>query len=526
MTTELWSFLKDPHSYPHPPHRVRVIETHSAWVFLASPYVYKVKKPVNLGFLDFSTLEKRQHFCNREVELNQRLSPDVYLGVIPISRHQGRLVFGDSGRIIEYAVKMRLLSPAGFLDRRLERQEVRREDLDRIAQVLKAFYEAQAPSRDIEAWGRIEKLKLSTDENFRQTRPFLGQTLDRGVWEAVRAYTERFYERHRPLFQRRIQEQWIRDCHGDLHLEHIHLTSRSLHIYDCIEFNDRLRYIDVASDVAFLAMDLDFHGHSDLARHFTDDMARALGDPDLERLLDFYKCYRAYVRGKVECLQGQTPGLSQFQMAAHQEMARRYFRLALNYAVRGSEPLVLAVMGRIGSGKTTLSKRLSERLGWDLFSSDRVRKQLAGLPLYQRTDRRARTGLYSTAMTARTYRALLDRAGEIVRTGRGVVLDATFGRRLHREWLEQRCREWKASFCVLETRVSNGLLRARLKRREQDTTEISDARLEDFESLDSRYEPPKELTPGRTLSLTTEGDPRSSLKAALRALAERRADHS
>ncbi|MDW8366766.1 MAG: hypothetical protein RMK49_13050 [Abditibacteriales bacterium] len=282
-----------------------MVQTHASFVALAFPYVYKVKKAVNFGFLDFSTLERRQFFCEREVKLNRRLCPEVYLGVVPISLKGGHLTFGEGDEVVEFAVKMRELSEGDMLHRRLERGDVSPQDIERVALTLKDFYESQSPTVEVESWGRIERLRISTDENFRQTEAFIGWSLSRPAFEAIRFYTDEFYARHAALFESRVREGWIRDGHGDLHTAHIHISPQTLHIYDCVEFNDRLRYVDVASDVAFLAMDLDFHGRADLSRHFVACMARALGDDNMLRLMDFYKCYRAYVRGKVESLRSR-----------------------------------------------------------------------------------------------------------------------------------------------------------------------------------------------------------------------------
>ena len=275
---ELLAFLLDARSYPHRPKQVRLKQTHSSYVLLAAPYAYKIKKPVNFGFLDFSTLEKRRYFSEREVELNRRLCPDVHLGVVPISLRAGRLTFGPGDEIVEYAVKMRQLEDRYFFLRLLKKDQIGTKDLDRIVSVLKAFYEAQKPTEEIAAWGRIESLKISTDENFRQTEDFIGFTISRPAFETIRFYTDNFYTRNAGLFESRIRGQRIRDCHGDLHLEHIHIAPTRLSIYDCIEFNDRFRCIDIANDVAFLAMDLDYHHRPDLSKEFTARIADALGD--------------------------------------------------------------------------------------------------------------------------------------------------------------------------------------------------------------------------------------------------------
>ena len=234
---------------------------------LAAPYAYKIKKPVNFGFLDFSTLGKRHYFSEREVVLNRRLCPTVHLEVVPIFLREGRLAFGAFDEIVEYAVKMRKLEDRYFMLRLLKKGQVGPQELDRLVSTLKTFYEGQNPTEEVAAWGRIEKLKISTDENFRQTEDFIGFTISQPAFETIRFYTDNFYLRNADLFETRIREQRIRDCHGDLHLEHIHISPATLSIYDCIEFNDRFRYIDVANDVAFLAMDLDFHGRPDLSRN-------------------------------------------------------------------------------------------------------------------------------------------------------------------------------------------------------------------------------------------------------------------
>ena len=250
----LLAFLRDPASYPHHPRELRELHTHGSLVFVVPPLVYKIKKPVDLGFLDFSTLEKRRHFCEREVELNSRLAPGVYLGVESITREDDGFAFGGSGPVVEWAVKMECLPAGGFLDARIKAGTAGEAELERVAQTLAAFYQKQRQTPEIATWGTIAKLRVSTDENFAQTEEFVGKTLSRTAFEAIRSFTNACYERRRERFERRVPEGWIRDCHGDLHLDHVHVTDDELHIHDCIEFNDRFRYVDVANDVAFLAM--------------------------------------------------------------------------------------------------------------------------------------------------------------------------------------------------------------------------------------------------------------------------------
>jgi hypothetical protein len=496
-----------------------MIQTHASFVALAFPYVYKVKKAVNFGFLDFSTLEKRRFFCEREVKLNRRLCPQIYLGVVPISLKRGHLIFGEGDEVVEYAVKMRELSEGDLLHRRLERGDVRLEDMERVALALKDFYGSQTPTVEVESWGRMERLRVSTDENFRQTEAFIGWSLSRPAFEAIRFYTDEFYARHAALFESRVREGWIRDCHGDLHAEHIHITPQSLHIYDCVEFNDRLRYVDVASDAAFLAMDLDFNGRADLSRHFVACMAKALDDAGMIPLMDFYKCYRAYVRGKVESLSSREKEVPRAERMVSRARARRYFRLALQYAVAGSQPTAFVVMGRVGSGKSALARALADELGWEVLSSDRTRKELAGVPLHRRGDAAARAALYSKTMTEKTYTALFEKAARLLKEGHSVLLDATFRRRAHRDQLRKQLKRLGVPYRFIEAQVPDDVARQRLWQREQKPEEISDARLEDFAVLNRLYEPPKELCSDRLLAINTAAAPELTLTDVLKGLA-------
>ena len=516
---QLLPFLLNPQSNPHRPRTVRLVQTHASFVFIAPPFVFKVKKPVNFGFLNFSTLEKRRHFCEREVALNRRLSPNIYLGVVPISTREGRFTFGEGDEVVEYAVQMRRLANGYFLDQLLERGGLLPGDLDRIAVALKEFYLAQDPTEEVESWGRIVRLRIGTDENFRQTKEFIGHTISRPAFETIRLYTDQFYKRHAGLFQSRVRNRWIRDCHGDLHLEHIHLTPRALHIYDCIEFNDRFRYVDVASDAAFLAMDLDYEGRPELARYFARRMAAELNDDGMPLLMDFYKCFRAFVRGKVESLHSVAHAAPEKEREAATERARRYYRLALQYTVAGSRPLVLAVMGPIASGKSTLAHALGAELGWEVYSSDYVRKKMAGFPLYERSGAAARRRLYSAAMTEDTYDRLLTTAEAQAKNGHSVILDATFARREHRELLAERFGRRGFTWRVFEAQASNAAVKQRLRAREAKPDEVSDARLEDFAMLTRLYEPPVELPAGQRAKVRTFGPLDQTVTKALQNLA-------
>ncbi len=520
---EWLAFLRDPASYPHRPEDVEVIQTHISYVALASPYVYKVKKPVNFGFLDFSTLERRRYYCGEEVRLNRRLCPATYEGVVPVLRRHGTLAFAEDDRdddgaedeVVDYAVKMKQLADGFFLHQWLAQGALTPAHLDRVVAALAAFYRAEKPTPGGAAWGRTEKLKISTDENFAQTEPFVGDLISRSAFEAVRYFTNRFYDYHARLLNRRRAEGHVLDCHGDLRLEHVHLTPEAVCIYDGIEFSERLRYIDVANDVAFLAMDLDFNGQPGLAAYFTRSMVRVLDDPDLPVLLDFYKSYRAYVRAKVEHMRSREVEVPEAERQASRARAKRYYRLALRYAVAGSKPLVVVVMGNIGSGKSTIARLLGDALGWEVFSSDRTRKELAGVPVYERGDQAAREALYTRRLTLATYDALRDRALERYGKHQGTVLDASYSRRNLRDTLRAALRQDSIPYRFVELKASEATVKARLRARENAHGLVTDARLEDFETLRTRYQAPDDLEEARHFTVSSDGSPEEAAREAL-----------
>ena len=519
----LISFLELPASYPHGPPEIHSIQTHISWVFIARPFVFKVKKAVNFGFLDFSSLEKRHHFCQREVELNRRLCPDVYLGVVPIYRTGSDFSFKADGEVAEYSVKMKELPCGWFLSELLAKGLVGETEINRVISCLHRFYESETPSREIEEWGTPEKLKISTNENFVQVESFAGRTISPAAFETIRHFTNRFYAAHENLFRDRIRRHRIRDCHGDLHLDHIHITPESTTIFDCIEFNDRFRFIDIANDLAFLAMDFDFEGRSDLANLLLQTAAREFRDPEMLNVSDFYKCYRAFVRGKVESIQAMEP--ETVNPEEHIKQAARYFRLALRYAVSDSEPLVLVVMGRVGTGKTTVARQLGIELDWPVFSSDQIRKMLAGIPWTERTATERRDEVYSEQMTEQTYKQLVEHGLAAVESHGGVVLEATFSNRVHREFLCRECEKVHVRFQFVELDVDLGEIKRRLKARNESTGEISDARLEDLEKLNAAYEPPSELATG-LITVSADDSVSDTVKAGLLRLTEKSASRT
>ena len=327
---ELVQALLDPKIYPDATQGVELVQTQMSFVFLADDCVYKVKKPVNLGYLDYTTLDKRRFYCQREVELNQRLCPDAYLGVVPIIEHGGHFSIGGQGKAIEYAVKMRRLPQEAMMDVLLADNKVSLAMLTGVSEKLAEFHRKAETNASISAFGDLDTIIVNTEENFSQTANYIGNTISKEKYQRIKAYTNRFIEENSALFRQRIANGRIRDCHGDLHAAHI-CFGNGICIYDCIEFNDRFRYCDVASEVAFLAMDLDHYGRADLSRHFVDAYVTRSQDKEMVALLNFYKRYRAYVRGKVESLKLDDPHISEEEKVRVLAIARNYFELAESY---------------------------------------------------------------------------------------------------------------------------------------------------------------------------------------------------
>lgn len=525
LTGELLHFLKRPGSYPHAPGEVRHIQTHISHVFIVPPYVYKLKKPVDFGFLDYSSLAKRRKYCRREVQLNRRLTEDIYLGVVGIVRREGGYLIGsvdqdpDSGSVVEYAVKMRKLSDEYFLHSYIEEGRLTDRHLDRVAERLARFYTGQQGSKELAEWGAMEKVKVNTDENFNQTKRFIGDTIEGDTFRAIRHYTDAYYEQHRDLFRQRREEGRVVDGHGDLHLEHIYITPDEVMVYDCIEFNDRFRYGDLAADLAFLAMDLDFRGCWREQRYFVSRMTGKLGDRDLERIITFYKCYRAYVKGKVKSLQSTEEEVPPGERGEAADLASRYFSLSLRYALLGSDAMVVIFMGRVGTGKSTLAGWLSDRLKVSRYSSDHIRKRSMGLPLTDRTPRDQRPKLYSREMSEHTYGVLGDKAAGSDEST--VILDATYSKKGDREKLVEKLESGGRDYLFVEARCPDGTIKERLRGREEQIGVVSDARLEDFEKLSKAYEPPAELDASHLIPVDTNQSIEDSIRALYAQLAGR-----
>jgi len=331
---ELVAALLEPAAYPEPTRRVELIQTHISYIFLTDRHAYKLKKPVDFGFLDFSTLRKRHYYLEQELVLNRRLAPEIYLAVLPIVVHGGQARMGAAGHPREYALQMVRMPQEAMMDAVAARGELNPGIMDRLIAKLVPFYAAAATGPRVNKFGQPAVIAYNHEESFAQVAAFIGRALSRTAYDDIAAYSRGFLAREGDLFARRIRDGRIRDCHGDLHMENICLAN-GLYIFDCIEFNYRFRYSDVAADIDFLAMDLDFHGLESLGEYFVSRFAAAAGDPEIVRLVNFYKCYRAYVRGKINAFASQEAELTPSQQEQALRTARAYFELAWRYARQG-----------------------------------------------------------------------------------------------------------------------------------------------------------------------------------------------
>lgn len=498
---EVCRAMADPAFYPHPVILLERRETHISVVFLTGTYVYKLKKPVDFGFLDYRRIESRLHFCKREVSLNRRLSIGVYAGVVSICRDStGRLYLSEGEKAVEYAVKMMQLPEDESLRALLRSGNVVSSQMETLGRHLADFYSSSSRNPEIDHLGHPDVVAYNMEENFRQLEAFVGGLGLAEEWEFIREVSRSFFQYWRELFERRVLTGRIRDGHGDLRTEHIYFHD-GIQIIDCIEFNDRFRYGDVVADLAFLHMDMEHLGHSDLSLAGLAAYAEQAGDHTIYTLLDFYAAYRALVKAKVACLRS-TEVHSAHERSLLEDEARDYLRLAYRYAIQFSRPTLWVFMGLPASGKSSLAEAIARTLSLHLFQSDSVRKEwvghLLGLPEVAPYDQ----GLHRTEIRHRVYGKMLALAQEKLKNGHSVALDATFS---HRKWRDQVRRlavDLDTGLIFVECACSEATLVERLKGREE-VPGLSDARLQHLPDMIRESEETTELSPEILLRVDT-----------------------
>lgn len=329
---ELLEFLSDPENYPEKSKSLKIVQTHISFIFILDDYVYKIKKPVNFGFLDFTTLEKRKYYSLKEVEINKRLARDIYIGVVPISKIKDKFEFSDKNPV-EYAVKMKRL-PEEFLLSNLIKKGIREEDLIRIANKIAKFHDEAETSENILSMGEIEKIKINTDENFEQTEKYKNITIKDKDHEFIKNKVNNFYEDFKDLFKERIKNKKIKDCHGDLRMEHICVLEKDIIIFDAIEFNERFRYHDILNDIAFLTMEMNYEGFEKERKIIEDNWFKVCEkekSEDILKLYYFYLSYRSFVRGKVTSFLLDDPYINFEEKEKIKEKAKKFFMLSKIY---------------------------------------------------------------------------------------------------------------------------------------------------------------------------------------------------
>jgi len=482
--------LLRPDAYPEDTKNVRLVQTHVSFIFITDNFAYKIKKPVDFGFLNFTTIDRRRFYCSEEVRLNRRLCPDIYLGVVELREAASGVSFCGEGKIIDYAVRMKRLPEERMLDRMLSEGKVTELEIRRIARTIAGFHLDAERGEAINDYGRVAAIHNNWEENFQQIEKFTGISIQATDLSIIRGYIENFIKENEALFAQRLENGFIRDCDGDIHMENICLTD-PVCIFDCIEFNNRFRYTDTAADIAFFLMDLDFHGKREFAKPFLEEYCTVTGDSGLLPVLDFYMIYRAFVRGKVESLKMAEAEVPDEERIIAAEKAGRYFRLARGYILRKRmPPTMIITCGVMGSGKSTAAQALAFELGMDILSSDALRKKMSNTTQGKRGLDEYGKGIYSPSFDEAVYRGLLFMSEESLKSGRNLIVDATFRRRSDRHTFAGLAAKSGVSFFIVHTFCPDSLAKERLIARAMEPSAVSDGRWEIYQPQMDEFEPP------------------------------------
>lgn len=467
--------MQQPSFYDHPVAQVELIETHISWVFLAGEFAYKLKKPVNFGFLDFSTLAKRQHYCREEVRLNRRFAPQLYLDVKTIGGDRCAPVL-DAEPPLEYAVKMKRFDQQAQLDRMLAAGLLGSEQVAAFARYIAQCQQRATVAGAEVSFGLARMVIAPTEENFAQIEPRL-LAAERQQLAAVKTWSRRTAGKLTPLFEQRKANGFIRECHGDLHLANMAWIDGQPILFDGIEFNENLRWIDVISDVAFLVMDLDDRQEFLLSWHFLNRYLQETGDYQGLLLLKFYQVYRAMVRAKVTCLRLSQTGLSATERAAELALYHSYLDLASSYTTDPTRALIIT-HGLSGSGKSTFIRKLADDYGAIHLQSDRERKRLHGLAATAKSHSTLTGGIYTDQAHAATYEQLQQLAETVLTAGFSVIVDATFLKKAQRNPFHQLAEKLQVPLTILDFSVTEAELRRRIQQRVGKGIDASEATLE------------------------------------------------
>lgn len=468
--------------YPHPVKLpIELIQTHISCVFLTGEYAYKLKKNVNFGFLDFSSLEKRRHFLAEELRLNKPLAPELYLEILPIRQQGEKYSLEGEGEIVEYVLKMRQFPQENLFINLFTAGKLSEADIENWAKVVAKFHQETTTNEYILGFGTVEKIKQSVDENYQQTSKYIGITQTQQQYAATKAFTEQFFRKNAALFAKRQADKKIKECHGDLHLKNICLWQNKIQLFDRIEFNEPFRFVDTMYDVAFAVMDLDARGRQDFSNIFLNTYLEQTGDWEGAQLLPLYLSRQAYVRAKVNSFLLDDPNIPAAVKEEAKKAAADYYHLAWQYTQRNPGKITM-MSGLSGSGKSTTAKKIALETNSIIIRSDAVRKHLAGIPLSSKgTD-----DIYTPAMSEKTYQRMLDLGIALARAGFSVILDAKYDKQKFREQVITAAKSHNLPLEIVYTHAPLEVLRDRLQQR---TNDISDAGVDLLSSQQANFEP-------------------------------------
>ena len=489
-----------PEFYDHHVETCELIETHISWVILTGKLVYKIKKPINLGFVDFSTLEKRKFYCEEEVRLNRRLAPDIYLDVIPIFGSAEHPELTGKEKVFEYAVKMQQFSHDMQLDHVLARDELRQDMLDSFANLIAQFHQNIDKAKSTSDFGNPEEIYQPAKENFIHIRKYINEQSKLDLLLKIEQWTDDTFNDIKNILEKRKRQGYIRECHGDLHLRNLAWHENKPLAFDCLEFNEDFRWIDVVSEIAFLIMDLDVRHQSELAQHFLNTYLEITGDYEGCHVLRFYLVYRVMVRAKVDAIRAAQAGISQEESDEANAEIVNYLQLALTYTQK-TTPFIIITHGMSASGKSTITQPLLEKLNAIRIRADVERKRLFNIKPEQNSSANIQQGIYTKEATQKTYLKLLELTGNIVDAGYPVVVDATFSTRLQRFLFKKLAAQKHIRFIILNFITSEETLKQRIRNRKND---VSDADITVLENQITNWQPIEHDEKNNTISINTE----------------------
>ena len=494
--------LQNPELYDHPVREFQVLETHISWVILTGDYAYKIKKPMDFGFLDFSTLDRRKHFCGEELRLNKRLADSLYLDVLPITGSAETPALGGSGEAFEYAIRMRQFGQDGLFDKQQERGALDPEQLTSLARQVAAFHETLPPVAIDKPLGTPDAVFAGMQENFDQIRPMIDDKALLDQLDNLEAWTRATFERCQPLIEKRHADGFVRECHGDLHLANITVHDGDVTVFDCIEFSEPFRWIDVINDLAFLLMDLESRGENRLANLVLNHYLEYRGDFQALPLLTLYKAYRALVRGKIALFTMGNPSLSDDDKANLMQRYREYAQLAENYS-SFPNPYLLATTGLSASGKSVISKDMAAELGLIRLRSDVERKRLFGLGPLDNSKSGIGRDLYTDEANQRTYQRLAELSGGMLLAGLPVIVDSACLKRSERDLLTDVAENLGLPFALIHCEATEETRKQWIRERDGDASEATEELLE---AQATWFEPLTEQEKTHTVHLYTDQD--------------------